>query len=80
MKTISITLDEDLLQGVDRAARAAKTTRSQLFRLALGEWLATRRRRKLAAEDRAGYEKRPVGDDEFSGLIARQPLDDEEWS
>jgi metal-responsive CopG/Arc/MetJ family transcriptional regulator len=80
MKTISITLDEDLLQGVDRAARSAKTTRSQLFRLALREWLATRRRRKLAAEDRAGYEKHPVAGDEFSGLIARQPLDDEEWS
>ena len=80
MKTISITLDEDLLQGVDRAARSAKTSRSELFRVALREWLATRRRRKLAADDRAGYQQHPVTDDEFSGLIARQPLDDEDWA
>ncbi|MEW5984776.1 MAG: ribbon-helix-helix protein, CopG family [Acidobacteriota bacterium] len=80
MKTISVTLDEDLLQGVDRAARAARTTRSELFRVALREWLAARRRRRLAEEDRAGYERRPVTADEFSGLIASQPLDDGDWS
>lgn len=80
MKTISITLDEDLLQRVDREVRSAKQTRSELFRVVLRDWLATRRRRKLAAEDRAGYEKRPVGAGEFSGLIAAQVFDDEDES
>jgi metal-responsive CopG/Arc/MetJ family transcriptional regulator len=80
MKTISITVDDDLLQSMDRAARAAKTNRSELFRVALREWLAGRRRRKLAEEDRAGYERLPVTADEFSGLIASQPLTDEDWS
>jgi len=80
MKTISVTLDEDLLQRVDREVRSAKQTRSELFRIVLRDWLATRRRRKLAAEDRAGYERHPVGAGEFAGLIAAQALDDEEES
>lgn len=80
MKTVSVTLDEDLIRGVDREARSSKRTRSELFRIALREWLADRRRRRLAAEDRAGYERHPVGPDEFEGLIAAQSLDDEEAS
>jgi metal-responsive CopG/Arc/MetJ family transcriptional regulator len=80
MKTISITLDEELLQRVDREVRSAKQTRSELFRIVLRDWLATRRRRRLAAEDRAGYEKRPVANGEFAGLIAAQALEDEEDS
>jgi len=77
MKTISVTLDEDLLRRVDREASSSKQTRSELFRAVLREWLAARQRRKLAAEDRAGYGRHPVGADEFAGLIAAQPFDDE---
>ena len=40
--------------------------------MALTEWLAAARRHQLAAEDRAGYESRPVGPDEFDGLISAQ--------
>ena len=43
MKTISITIDEPLLQRLDQAARDAHKTRSDLFRMALSEWLAPRR-------------------------------------
>lgn len=77
MRTISITLDEDLLRRIDREARSSKRTRSELFRLALRDWLAARRRRRLAAEDRAAYARQPVGAAEFSGLIAAQAFDDE---
>ena len=80
MKTVSVTLDEDLLRRVDREASSSKQTRSELFRTVLREWLATRRRRKLAAEDRAGYDRQPVGADEFDGLIAAQPFDEEDAS
>lgn len=80
MKTISITVDEDLLHGMDRVARSSKVTRSELFRVALREWLAARRQRKLASDDRAAYESHPVAPDEFAGLIARQSLDGEDWS
>ena len=40
--------------------------------MALSEWLAATRRRRLAAEDRAGYETQPVRPDEFDGLIDAQ--------
>ena len=72
MKTMSITLDEPLLQRLDEAAKLGRRTRSDLFRMALSEWLAAARRRQLGAEDRAGYETQPVGPDEFDLLIAAQ--------
>ena len=78
MKTISITIDEPLLGRLDRAAEAARRTRSELFRLALQEWLDDRRRRQLVAEDRAGYEAHPVRPDEFDGLIAAQVVGGQE--
>ena len=74
MKTISITIDEPLLGHLDRAARRVQKTRSELFRLALQEWLDGQRRRQLAAKDRAGYEAHPVHPDEFEGLLAAQAV------
>ena len=56
--------------------------------MALREWLDGQRRRRLAAEDRAGYEIHPVRPDEFEGLIAAQadalqkpprPEDRDDW-
>ena len=72
MKTISITIDEPLLRRLDEVAKDAHRTRSDLFRMALSEWLAAAQRRRLAAEDRAGYESNPVDPDEFGGLIDAQ--------
>ncbi len=74
MRTISITIDEPLLGHLDRAARRIHKTRSELFRLALQEWLDGQRRRQMAAKDRAGYEANPVRPDEFEGLIAAQAV------
>lgn len=74
MKTISITIDDLLLGHLDDAARTARKTRSELFRLALREWLDGRRRRELAAQDRAGYEAKPIHRDEFGGLIGAQAV------
>ena len=83
MRTISITIDDQLLRRIDKAARSSRRTRSELFRAALREWLASGRRRQLAAEDRAGYERQPVEPAEFEGLIAAQPLiaepDEVDW-
>lgn len=72
MKTISISIDEPLLERLDDAARTARKSRSELSRVALREWLDGQRRHRLAAADRAGYEKYPVRPDEFGGLIAAQ--------
>ena len=74
MRTISITIDELLLGHLDDAARTAEKTRSELFRLALQEWLDGRRRRELAAKDRAGYAANPIRPDEFEGLIGAQAV------
>ena len=52
--------DEPLLGDLDHAANIARKTRSELFRLALQEWLDGQRRRQMVAEDRAGYEAHPV--------------------
>ena len=75
MKTISIAIDEPLISDLDRAARKADKTRSELFRLALQEWLDGRRRREQVAEDRAGYSTHPVRPGEFDGLIAAQAVE-----
>ena len=64
-------MDEPLLGHLDRAARTARKTRSELLCLALEEWLDAQRRQQ-AAEDRAGYETHPVGPDEFEGPITAQ--------
>ena len=64
-----------MLGFLDQAARTARKTRSELFRLALQEWLDGQRRRQLVAEDRAGYETHPVHADEFEGLIAAQAVE-----
>ena len=75
MKTISITMDEPLLDDLHRAARTTNQTRSALFRLALREWLDREQRRQRGAEDRAGYETHPVCPGEFEGLIAAQAIE-----
>ena len=65
MKTVQMTLDEELVRAVDRAARRLRTSRSAFTRRALRAALA-----HLQAEDeeerhRRGYERNPARDDEF---------------
>lgn len=75
MRTISVTIDEDLLARIDGAATGAGRTRSETFRIALEDWLTTRRFRQWAAEERAAYSVNPVAEDEFDGLISAQTMD-----
>ena len=65
-------MDEPVLRRLDQAAKVSYRARSNLFRMALTEWLAAGRQRQLAAEDRAGYVTQPVVPGEFDGLIAAQ--------
>jgi metal-responsive CopG/Arc/MetJ family transcriptional regulator len=69
VETISITIDQKLLRAIDRAVRATRRTRSDVVRSALTEWLERQRLKRMAAEDRAGYQSRPVTIDEFGDLI-----------
>jgi len=65
-------MDEPLVLRPGPAAKVVDATRSEVFRTAMSESRATAQRRRLAAEDRAGYESYPVDPDEFGGLVNAQ--------
>jgi metal-responsive CopG/Arc/MetJ family transcriptional regulator len=66
MKTVQMTLDDDLVEAVDRAVRELKTTRSAFTRAALRDALKKLRIRQLEERHRKGYSLCPVKADEFS--------------
>jgi metal-responsive CopG/Arc/MetJ family transcriptional regulator len=65
MKTVQMTLDDALVEAVDRAARKLGTSRSAFTRKALREALARARERNLEEKHRAGYARKPVRQGEF---------------
>jgi CopG family transcriptional regulator / antitoxin EndoAI len=65
MKTVQITLDEDLAQEVDRTVERLGTTRSGFTRDALRDALAKIEREELERRQRQGYERHPVKPGEF---------------
>jgi metal-responsive CopG/Arc/MetJ family transcriptional regulator len=60
-----MTLEEDLVRAVDRAARKLRTTRSAFARQALRAALAHLRVADQEKRHRLGYERLPVEDGEF---------------
>lgn len=77
MRTIQMTLDEDLVEAVDRIARQMNTSRSAFTRKALREALARCSLEQQESRHRQGYEKHPVTTDEFSVWEAEQAWGDE---
>ncbi len=65
MKTVQMTLDDDLVSAVDKAARRMGTTRSAFTRDALRHALASLRVRELERKHREGYQRKPVKTGEF---------------
>ncbi len=65
MKTVQMTLDEDLVKEVDLLAKELNTTRSALTRAALRAAIKDIKIRRLEEKHRAGYECRPVTKEEF---------------
>ncbi len=65
MRTVQMTMEEDLVEAVDRAARKLGTSRSAFTRRALREELARVRVRALEEKHREGYARRPVRRNEF---------------
>jgi metal-responsive CopG/Arc/MetJ family transcriptional regulator len=72
MKTIQMTLDDELVDAVDRVVKLLKTTRSAFTRDALRRAMREMNVKKLEEKHRLGYAKKPVGCDEFSGWEAEQ--------
>jgi len=73
MKTVQMTLDEDLVEAVDRVARKLGTSRSAFTRDALRQALARVRARNLEQRHRAGYARLPVRRGEF-GVWEREQV------
>jgi metal-responsive CopG/Arc/MetJ family transcriptional regulator len=76
MKTVQMTLDEDLVKEVDRVSKDLHTSRSAFTRKALREALARYRLDMLEIKHRKGYERHPVANDEFSVWESEQDWGD----
>ena len=72
MKTIQMTLDEELLEAVDQAVTRLHTNRSEFTRRALRQALESLRTESLEQQHRRGYENHPVQAGEFDAWEAEQ--------
>jgi len=72
VKTVQMTLDEDLVEAVDEAAKRLGTSRSAFARDALREALARLREKQLEQKHRRGYERYPVKPGEFDAWESEQ--------
>jgi len=77
MRTIQMTLDDDLVKAVDRVSKELCTSRSAFARKALREALARYKLDQLEQRHRRGYERHPVGVNEFSVWESEQAWGDE---
>jgi metal-responsive CopG/Arc/MetJ family transcriptional regulator len=72
MKTVQMTLDEDLVEAVDRVAKRLRTSRSAFARDALRAALAMVKTRGLEQRHRDGYARSPVRRGEFDRWESEQ--------
>ncbi len=77
MRTIQMTLDDDLVKAVDRVSKQLHTSRSAFTRNALREALARFSLEQLERKHRQGYERQPATADEFSVWETEQAWGDE---
>lgn len=66
MRTIQMTLDDDLVEAVDHVSKLLKTSRSAFTRKALRKALSSYNIDQLERKHREGYKRTPVTGDEFS--------------
>jgi metal-responsive CopG/Arc/MetJ family transcriptional regulator len=72
MKTVQMTLDENLIASVDKVAKHLGTTRSAFTRQALKTALRAVRINELERKHREGYRRKPVKRGEFEDWEAEQ--------
>jgi metal-responsive CopG/Arc/MetJ family transcriptional regulator len=77
MKTVQMTLDDDLVKEVDLLAKELNTTRSALTRAALRAAIRDIRAKRLEKQHRAGYERHPATSEEFGAWHDEQAWSDE---
>ena len=77
MRTVQMTLDDDLVKAVDRVSKELNTNRSAFTRKALREALSRYNLEQLEREHRRGYKQHPVTAEEFSVWETEQAWSDE---
>lgn len=76
MRTIQMTLDDDLVAAVDTVVKKLKTTRSAFTRKALKDAIRQVNINALENRHRKGYERYPSGKTEFSVWESEQEWGD----
>jgi CopG family transcriptional regulator / antitoxin EndoAI len=77
VRTIQMTLDDNLVQSVDKVVKELKTTRSAFTRSALRDAINRFSISRLEEKHRRGYELHPVNKEEFSVWEEEQDWGDE---
>ena len=77
MRTVQMTLDDELVDRVDDIVKELKTTRSGFTRQALKEAIERFNVRRLEKDHRRGYENYPVTQEEFRVWESEQDWGDE---
>ena len=77
MRTVQMTLDDDLVKEVDRVAKEMKTTRSAFTRAALQAAIRDLKLKRLEKKHRKGYERYPAAADEFDAWHDEQAWGEE---
>jgi CopG family transcriptional regulator / antitoxin EndoAI len=77
MRTIQMTLENELVEAVDRAVRRQRTSRSAFTRDALRDALRRIQTRDLERKQARGYARKPVRKREFSGWEKEQAWGDD---
>ena len=70
MRTIQMTLDDDLVHELDSIVKESNTNRSAFTRDALRKAIIYYHQLSLAEKHRKGYQKNPVQDGEFSDWLS----------
>ncbi len=77
MRTVQMTLDDELVDTIDKIVKELKTTRSAFTRQALREAIHRLNILRLEEQHREGYELKPVNKEEFSVWESEQEWGDE---
>ena len=76
MRTVQMTLDDELVSAVDDIVKKLKTTRSAFARKALREAIRQENITMLENKHKEGYRRYPVSKTEFSVWKSEQEWDD----
>ena len=77
MRTVQMTLDDDLVKAVDRVSKQLRMSRSAFTRKALREALSCYNLKQMERRHRQGYKRHPVTAEEFSVWETEQAWGDE---